>query len=294
MRVLRGWIVLWLGSLHAGNVLQETREAPVPPPRLVFVPLPPTTAPTIQNWTVLPKVQHVRAYQVISTKSFVLQAPPTQHSAHRRLQPTLTQAKQHHCHIATNGGPFYRNGDLYGGVVRNQTIISPFEDDLVGMGWTVDRRWVLGRVAKAQDLGLVEYVTGFGWLVSDGRPVVLPENHARAPRTAMGVNSQGHLLLLVVDGCEKCLRHRGLTLKELADLLVSVGAQHAIQLDGGSSSTLVVSDKVRNRPTCTDVVPVKCQRPVATIVCLPQQPQQNPADEGTLLEELERDKVLEA
>ena len=45
--------------------------------------------------------------------------------------------------------------------------------------------------------------------------------------------------------------------------------QHAINLDGGSSSVLVNADgHIVNHPTCLDVVSYKCERPVATVFCM--------------------------
>jgi hypothetical protein len=68
-----------------------------------------------------------------------------------------------------------------------------------------------------------------------------PEVDARHPRTAAGVTAAGEILLLVVDG-----RHgahsRGATYAELARILLDHGAEEAINLDGGGSSTLVIAD----------------------------------------------------
>jgi len=67
--------------------------------------------------------------------------------------------------------------------------------------------------------------------------------------------------------CGDSFRQKGLTLQELATLLVDLGVFHAINLDGGSSSTLVVNNKVINHPSCLDMS-LKCERPVATVTCL--------------------------
>ena len=65
-------------------------------------------------------------------------------------------------------------------------------------------------------------------------------------------------------------KKRGLTLEDLSDLLVDehVRAKYAINMDGGGSSTMVRDmTHVVNRPTCLDI-PLKCQRPVATVHCI--------------------------
>jgi exopolysaccharide biosynthesis protein len=65
------------------------------------------------------------------------------------------------------------------------------------------------------------------------------------------------------------IRNQGLTLVELANVLIEHKVQYAINLDGGGSSTLVHQGRLINRPTCIDFLPViACQRPVASVVCL--------------------------
>ncbi len=68
----------------------------------------------------------------------------------------------------------------------------------------------------------------------------------RAPRTALGITPKGHLLMVVVDGRSQF--SIGMTLQELAELMISMGASQAMNLDGGKSSTLVIRDKVFNSP----------------------------------------------
>lgn len=69
----------------------------------------------------------------------------------------------------------------------------------------------------------------------------------RAPRTAVGVTKDGHILLLVVDGRQKY--SVGMTLQELALLLQEYGAVDAMNLDGGGSSEMYVTGRVVNKPS---------------------------------------------
>lgn len=71
----------------------------------------------------------------------------------------------------------------------------------------------------------------------------IPEVH---PRTAAGVSATGELLLMVVDGRQP--ESRGVSLDELATLMLEIGAVEAINLDGGGSTTLVVNGTLVNRP----------------------------------------------
>ena len=62
------------------------------------------------------------------------------------------------------------------------------------------------------------------------------------PRTAIGIDRDtGRLLLLVVDG--RATFSRGLTLVEEARLLRQLGAEDALNFDGGGSSTMVAANR---------------------------------------------------
>lgn len=77
----------------------------------------------------------------------------------------------------------------------------------------------------------------------------------RNPRTAAGIARGGkRLLLAVVDGRE--YENAGMTLRELASLMLALGARDAINLDGGGSTTMVFADpdssgrlRVANHPS---------------------------------------------
>jgi hypothetical protein len=78
----------------------------------------------------------------------------------------------------------------------------------------------------------------------------------RHPRTAVGIARNGtRLLLVVVDGRQQGYS-MGMTLRELANLMLGLGARDAINLDGGGSSAFVVADpdsagalRVANKPS---------------------------------------------
>ncbi len=89
-------------------------------------------------------------------------------------------------------------------------------------------------------------------LIKDGQVTVSSSDEVgRAmtsnPRTAIGQISEGHYLLVVSDGRTK--ESTGLSLRQLAELMQSLGAQIAYNLDGGGSSTMVFQGRVVNNPT---------------------------------------------
>ncbi|HHV28817.1 phosphodiester glycosidase family protein [Acetivibrio mesophilus] len=83
-------------------------------------------------------------------------------------------------------------------------------------------------------------VTGSAILVKDGQ---IPEKFSYEisgvhPRTAAGSSKSGkELLLVTVDGRQAA--SKGMTQRELANLMLSLGAYNAINLDGGGSTSMV-------------------------------------------------------
>jgi hypothetical protein len=75
------------------------------------------------------------------------------------------------------------------------------------------------------------------------------------PRTAAGITRDGkRLVLAVVDG--RTEQDAGMTLRETAELMLALGAYGAINLDGGGSTTMVVTHpdsvgvlRIVNRPS---------------------------------------------
>ena len=80
------------------------------------------------------------------------------------------------------------------------------------------------------------------------------------PRTALGWNER-YFYLVEVDGRQKHLSI-GMTLKELAQYMVSLGCREALNLDGGGSSTMWLFDGVVNSPSDDE------ERPVANALVL--------------------------
>src|SRR6266404_3236633 len=68
------------------------------------------------------------------------------------------------------------------------------------------------------------------------------------PRTAIAKLKSGQLLLLTVDGRQPG-ESIGMSLTMLADLLMEFGAVEAINLDGGGSTTMVIRNKLANKPS---------------------------------------------
>ena len=68
-----------------------------------------------------------------------------------------------------------------------------------------------------------------------------PDVLARGPRTTIGIDAQGNLIILVIEAWHDKIR--GMTLDSAASEMQRAGAVDAINLDGGSSTVLWVKGK---------------------------------------------------
>ena len=84
----------------------------------------------------------------------------------------------------------------------------------------------------------------------------------RYPRAALGL-SDDSLVAVACDGRRSNV-DGGLSLLELAEVLVELGAERAINLDGGGSTTLVHRGHLLNRPYSSQDQPAPASRPVVS------------------------------
>ena len=84
----------------------------------------------------------------------------------------------------------------------------------------------------------------------------------RHPRAALGV-SHGSLVAVACDGRRSSV-DGGLTMLELAAVMVELGADSAINLDGGGSTTLVHRGHLLNRPYSTQDQPAPASRSIVS------------------------------
>jgi hypothetical protein len=83
----------------------------------------------------------------------------------------------------------------------------------------------------------------------------------RYPRAALGLAS-GRIVAVATDG--RARRDAGLTLAELARLMLALGSEDALNLDGGGSTSLVSAGRLRNRPRRAFEDDEPGGRPIAT------------------------------
>ena len=92
--------------------------------------------------------------------------------------------------------------------------------------------------AHALDIG-VQYAASYGpALVINGQPAASRLGGGLNPRTAIGQRADGAILLLVING--RSIDSLGATLDDLASIMLDHGAVNASNLDGGSSSLMIM------------------------------------------------------
>ena len=116
-----------------------------------------------------------------------------------------------------------------------------FGPDTIGPSVEAGAIQVIGGYPELLDSGAVAGDLG----VSD-RPSFAAARH---PRTAVGFDrGSGLLWLVVVDG-RQAPRSAGMSLPELAGLMQALGADDALNLDGGGSSAMSLRGRIVNRPS---------------------------------------------
>ncbi len=91
-------------------------------------------------------------------------------------------------------------------------------------------------------------VMGGGVLILDRGQPYSGTNEARHPRTFVAMDRDTTIVYLcTVDGRQ--LTSIGMSYREMADVLLQLGAWQAVNLDGGGSTTLVIRNEVANSPS---------------------------------------------
>lgn len=187
-------------------------------------------------------------------------------------QYLTTMAKNNDALIAINGGGFNdpnfnsTGGDPLGITVCNGKYLTQAQYNGSGgiIGFNEDDVLVLTKctMAEAQKSGIRDAVTFGPFLIVNGTPAKIVGNGGWgvAPRTAIGQRKDGIVLFLIIDGRKGT--KQGASIKDLQDIMIDYGAYNASNLDGGTSSVLVVNDQIVNDPI--DSTGAHKTRPIST------------------------------
>lgn len=193
---------------------------------------------------------------------------------HCDRKQTSKRAKELDCLFAINGGPFDMNtGACMGTVVSNDVIIQV--NDTAGFASfgvsKTNNKLVFGDITSTiiKDNNLSEVISGFiGPLLIANNQVIESGSTLIAQRQAIGIDKDGRILFLTVDGAES--QDRGMTINELGQHFLDLGAITALNLDGGGSTSTFYNGETINHTTCADYLIPNCERKVSNIICIKQ------------------------
>ena len=173
-------------------------------------------------------------------------------------QYLTTMAKDNDALIAINGGGFVdpnfnSNGANPLGITFSggKLITSDSYSGTGGLiGFTEENKLVLGKmtVKQAQAMKVRDAVTYGPFLIINGKASTVLGNGGwgTAPRTAIGQRQDGIVLFLVIDG--RTVTRPGADMNDLIEIMQNYGAYNAANLDGGTSSVMVVNGEIINDP----------------------------------------------
>lgn len=175
-------------------------------------------------------------------------------------QYVYDMAKQQGAVLAINGGGFYdpnynSNGanplgvTIADGKIITDDAYSSNNGGIIGFDWA--NKLVLMRDANGKEAlaaGVRDAVTMGPFLIVNGKMADIKGNGGwgYAARTAIGQRKDGIVLMLVVDSNE--FRTQGASIKDLAEVMERYGAINAANLDGGTSSAMVLNGALINDP----------------------------------------------
>jgi exopolysaccharide biosynthesis protein len=172
--------------------------------------------------------------------------------------------KSHNALAGINAGGFMDvNGHGNGGtplgvLISNKKVLKPgtaAKQSIVGIN--TNNVLVLGNFTGKQmkNLNLRDAVTFKPFLIINGEPQITKGDGGWGiqPRTAIGQKEDGTMILLTIDG-RQVGYSIGATLKDVQDIMLKYGAHNAANLDGGSSTTLVLDNELVNKP-CSSAGP---------------------------------------
>lgn len=176
-------------------------------------------------------------------------------------------AEEHGAAAAINGGGFSDNtGGSWGGTAavpsgilmsEGNSVYNSVDEDskCSAVGFDSKGRMYVGKhsINELKKLGIKEALSfdidGIdSILLVNGKSQIKGDGGAGpAPRTAIGQREDGTVVMVVVDGRQ--IFKQGATLQDMVQIMIEQKVKNAINLDGGSSSTMYYDGEVINNPS---------------------------------------------
>jgi Phosphodiester glycosidase len=274
------WIFILLGIFVGGYVLYDRgRPAPIPMKQKLFTGV---TYRRIVHLSPRPMIIHILVIDTKATGVRFLVTPPDTKSDQPLNARTTTQfMEEFGVQIAINGDGFspwwsHSPADYYphmgdpvapwglaasGGKVYSEGVRNSVSPEPT---FFISRKNVLSFNRRPDHI--YNALSGDRMLVEQGSIVQDLDTTNLNPRTAIGINKNGRLLILVVVDGRQPFYSEGATFPELAQIMLDQGAFFAMALDGGGSSTMVIQGEdgksvIMNSPI-DNYIPGR-ERPVA-------------------------------
>lgn len=179
-------------------------------------------------------------------------------------------AEDHNAVVAINGGGFSDNtGGSYGGtgsipagilMANGQVVYSTVDENtkISTVAFDANGTMYVSRYSindlknmKIKEATSFEIPGMDSILMINGKSLIKGDGGAGpAPRTAIGQKKDGSIVMVVIDGRGASgLTKMGATLGDLVEIMKLQGVQNAMNLDGGSSSTMYYDGEVINNPS---------------------------------------------
>ena len=174
-------------------------------------------------------------------------------------QYLTTMAKNNKAIVAINGGGF--DDPNYSSNAANPLGITYSKGKLITsyyysgaggiIGFDKDNKLVLASKCTkdtADSLGVRDAVTCGPFLIVNGKASTVVGNGGwgTAPRSAIGQRKDGIVLFLAIDG--RTVKRPGADMDDLIEVMKNYGAYNAANLDGGTSTAMVVNYELINDP----------------------------------------------
>ncbi|MBE6768071.1 MAG: hypothetical protein E7549_04075 [Ruminococcaceae bacterium] len=181
----------------------------------------------------------------------------------QRVEDQVAAMVQKHSHVenftpvvATNGDGFNTTTGKPGGLLVMEGVEWHPVDHDGFFAILKDGTAMIGTQAEYEQYKaqIQEGIGAFGATLVKNGEIATADNGTRASRTAIGIKADGKVVMMVLDGRQEPFSCGG-SLREIAQIMLEAGCVHAVNLDGGGSTTYMSkpegSDniKVINRPS---------------------------------------------
>ena len=170
----------------------------------------------------------------------------------------VSMSKRTNSKVCINAGRFKQDSQglssdfPVGYVIKNSEIVWSTNSKRKGelIGFNKDNKLVLTKATgtEALDMGIRDAVEFGPYLIVNGKSSFINGNGGWgiAPRTAIGQRKDGIVLMLVING--RIPSSIGASMRDLTEVMENYGAYNAANLDGGSSTELVIKNEIINTP----------------------------------------------